>query len=365
MSASASTVACFVLPSSAGRRSCRVVNYLSGMGSSGGWRLQQALAVGVVFLAVLASCGGSDSEATVFEDAGFLAVPGEGSGIADEIAIMKSANEAAAGCMREQGYPYQPWSGFELMADSALTAPPLGTAEYAEQRGYGLLFNFPEQILTHPSAKQDPNQVFFDGLSDEEKFAYSQTRLGVDGGDGVRRASVDEELYDEGGCLGRELRAAGNYERGNLLGSLFGPYEQLEDQVNADARLLDYDEGWSACMAEAGFQFESSPRARASFQAHFDELWASVVFPATAVPIDEVQSMSEADRTELYSLQPEFDRDQWQRWRDEEITVATADAECQGDSLRYDIFVEVLAEFEDQFVADNQVVFDQLDSATS
>jgi hypothetical protein len=47
---------------------------------------------------------------------------------------------AAAGCMSEQGWPYQPWTSFELFSDTALSAPPLGTPEFAAERGYGLFF---------------------------------------------------------------------------------------------------------------------------------------------------------------------------------------------------------------------------------
>ncbi|MEM8747339.1 MAG: hypothetical protein AAGF91_11600 [Actinomycetota bacterium] len=321
-------------------------------------------ALGASVAGLLGACGADAQDSTVFEEAGFVIAPGEEFGLEVEVARQRAAQEAAAACMREQGWPYVPWSGFELVAESAFSAPPLGTSEFAAERGYGLLIGFPESILTHPSAKQDPNQVFFDGLSDEEKFAYSQTRLGADGGDGVRRASVDEDLYDEGGCLGRELRRDGGYQRGSLLGSLFGPYQQLQDQVNADARLLAYDEEWSRCMAESGFRYESSPDARDEFQMRYDELWASVFFPATAVPSDDVAAMSESERAELYALQPEYDREQWRRWLDAEIEVAVADLACQGDDARYDTFSEVLAEFEDQFIADNQVVFDELDAVS-
>jgi hypothetical protein len=62
------------------------------------------------------------------------------SGVEAEAAVQRAAEAAAAGCMSEQGWPYQPWTSFELFSDTALSAPPLGTPEFAAERGYGLFF---------------------------------------------------------------------------------------------------------------------------------------------------------------------------------------------------------------------------------
>ncbi len=316
-------------------------------------------AIVVAVTAILGACGEAEQEATVFEEVGFVGAANEAA-LQDELTASRAAQEAAAACMREQGFVYEPWSEVELLAGYVDAPGRVGTIEYAQERGYGILFSFPEQIKTHPSAKQNPNQVYGDGLSDSEKFVFYQTLLGPDGGDGVRRESVDEALYAEGGCLGRELRATGDFERSNLLGQLIGPYEQLEAQANADERLTSYDTTWSTCMADLGFTYESSPRVIQLFQQRFDELWASVSFPATGYTTEELQSLSEAERAALYAEQPRFDEQQWQGWRDEEQEVATADVTCQGDSPRQDILVAILAENEERFLAENAAIVEQL-----
>ncbi|MFV0524688.1 MAG: hypothetical protein ACK5RL_09335 [Acidimicrobiales bacterium] len=311
-------------------------------------------------LVLMVACGSSGpEEATVFEDLGLVAPEDPGAEAEAQLAAEREAQEAAAVCMREQGYPYEPWSEIELVAAIPVAAAEPGSRGFAEERGYGVLFGFPQSLETHPSAKKNPNQPYVDGLTNDEKFVYYETLLGVAGGDGLMRPGVDEELYLSGGCLGRELE--GIAEEMNLYGELVGAYETLEVTVNSDQRLLDYDREWSACMAEQGLTYASSPAAMADFEGRSSELWATVVFPADAYSADELVAMSEAERTALYTAEPEFDEQEWESWLEEERQVATADFDCQGDQPREDLFIEVLAEHQDAFVAANSTVIDQLE----
>lgn len=318
-------------------------------------------ALGLALVALTVGCGNPQEDPTVFESVGLATSPDNDGELEEHFASEAAVEEAAAECMRLQGWPYQPWSTGELVADHFLSAPPRGSQDYAAERGYGILAAFPTNILTHPAAKPDPNQVYVDGLSPEEKHAFYQTLLGIDGSDGERRASVDPELYARGGCRGEAREAVGDDGQSRLLSDLYLPFQQLEAQVNADPRLLAYDELWAECMAEAGFRFESSPQAQATFRDRYQALWASVAFPAAVYSSDGLQALSESDRAELYALPPVYDEDDWARGLDDEVAVAVQDAKCQSTSPRWDVFVDVLREFEDQFVADHQGTFDQLE----
>jgi hypothetical protein len=60
-------------------------------------------------------------------------------------------------------------------------------------------------------------------------------------------------------------------------------------------------------------------------------------------------------------VEPAYDRSLWEQWRTEEIDTAVADVGCQGDEPREELFIEVLAEHEDSFLAENAAVVEQLD----
>jgi len=311
----------------------------------------------------LIGCGADSREVSVLEEIGLLSAPDEGwDWIDEELTTMREAQHAAAFCMRQQGYDYVEWSPEELVfaptANANLSSP--GTVAYAEEVGYGILYNLPNSIGTHPSAKQNPNAVYVDGLEREQWFAYNQTLHGANGGDGIRRPSVDEELYAEGGCLGRELRKTGEFERSNLRGTLFPAFEDLKERANADPRLLGYDDQWSTCMAESGYQYASSRQAQADFRHQFSELWAATDYPIDGLLRDDLRALTTAERAELYSQGPTIDEDRWAAELETEIEVATADLVCQGESRRDDLEREVLQDLEARFVVENQALIDQL-----
>lgn len=297
-------------------------------------------------------------DSTAFEDVGLVGVE-NADGMSRELADMREATEEAAACMRSEGFTFVPWASAELVIDGLVEAPPVGTEEFAAQRGYGVLSGFSDSIRTHPSAKQDPNQVLLDGMTDQERFVYMQSLQGFDGG-GAIVAGVDEDLYNEGGCLGRAMRARGMFERTELLGELVGPYEELEARVNSDERLVDYDREWSTCMTDQGFAFESSPAASDHFRMRFRELWGTVTFPADAFTLEQLRDMSAGEREQLYRQDPIYDDNLLGEWRREEVATAVADLECQGSSRREKIFIEVLAEFEDEFLDEYAPVVEQL-----
>ena len=314
-----------------------------------------------VAASLLAACTSATSETAVVEEIGLVFAPGQQSDwFEEELAAHRAAGDRAAICMREQGYEYIPWSSLELVTTSLTGKPPAGTVEYATDHGYGILHNLPAAIRSHPSAKQDPNAVFVDGLTREQWFAYQQTLHGINGGDGIKRDGVDEELYRAGGCLGRELRAVTDYDEANLRGTLLPAWWDLEERANADQRMLDYDRTWSTCMAESGYQYASSAQAQASFTALHEEIWLGASFPTDGYLREDLQALSAAERTDLYRGEVAFDEQAWSDALALEIEIAVADLRCQSDQPRYDVYIEVLRDIEDRFVEENRTVIDQL-----
>lgn len=314
------------------------------------------LLVTAIAVVLAVACGGSSESTTVFDQIGLLTPPDEKSDdFVESLAREREASDAAAICMRSYGYEYIPWTSAEIVAPALLDAPPRGTQEFAAEVGYGILFNLPRQLETHPAAKQDPNLVFLDGLSRDQQAVYYQTLYGAGAGViGPRAQSVDPDLYQEGGCLGRELNRDGSTTRANLLGSLRPSFHDLAARANADPRLLAYDATWSACMAESGYRYASTVTAQADFEARFAELWSGADFPSSNYSADELASMTRSERAEIYADTPGFDRETWMAHLADEIEVATQDHVCQRDQQRFDIYAEVLRGFEQQWILENE-----------
>ncbi len=235
-----------------------------------------------------------------------------------------------------------------------------GTPEFAADYGYGQLSYLDQALRTHPSAKGDPNAIYNDGLTRDERADYFQTLQGVNSGYVPRRAGISQSDYRSGGCFGRDTNTEAELDRGNLMGQLWPALQDLEDRANADPRLLDYDREWSACMTSAGFQYASSAQAVDHFQNQFFAIWATAQFASDAFSSDELAAMTTAERTDLYELEPDFDRRLWDQAKADEIDVASQDLRCQGDNDRHSIYVEVLRDLEDQFVTENQNLVDQI-----
>lgn len=318
-------------------------------------------AIGLLALVGIAACGTSDSApTTVFEDLGFIAPPSADSGVSSLLLAEIEAAERAVPCMLAQGFDYVPWTSLQLTVGSSADASPSDPADFASERGYGMLYNLPASLMTNPAAKQDPNAVYTDGLLPDERRAYLQTLLGADAAAGERLPRVDSSIFEAGGCLGREMRASSEVAAVRLAGDLYPAFEDLQARANADPRLVDYDSEWSSCMAAAGFAYASSAGARDSFLRLKFEIWATAEFPAAAYDQDELRALSPAERRSLYSQLPTFDADAWNDGLELELQVAIQDIDCQGENPRFELLASILREMEPQFLSENQSVLDRL-----
>lgn len=225
---------------------------------------------------------------------------------------------AAAACMKKEGFEYQP--DFRSTAGGEL-AIPFGTEEFARTYGYGISSG-PFQFID-PGASDDPNQEYVDSLSEGERSAYDEALWGLPQGSGEEVAaggeSADEShQYDwsEGGCMGAADHELGSEPEPDdpQLQSLLMLLEREYEKAEAAPAVLAAGEAWSECMAEAGHaEYERRDEAAGDFDRRYGELLG---------PDGE-----EPDPAALDALQSE------------EIAVATADFECSRD----DGYAEALA----------------------
>ncbi len=322
---------------------------------NGVW-LSRLLAVSVFVAGACGSSSEDEAAPLVFEQLGISHL-----NIGEQIRAREISEarvvEAAGICMKEQGYTWIPWTSSELYAPE-VSELERGTPEFAAVYGYGILPLFPTRIRTHPLARQNPNDVFIDGLERSERNVFYQTLYGADVGT-PRAAGVEEELYDQGGCIGRANRDFGIFP--NLSDALFAQYEDIERRANADEAVVAYDAEWSDCMAEKGFAYESSPSAVNAFSTIDLEIWSATTFPVSEYDSDALRALTDDERRSLYALPPIYDQQRVADEAEREIAVATADFECQGDQPRTAVFGEALAKYEDEFLETNPEVVASLE----
>ena len=149
-----------------------------------------------------------------------------------EIEAHNSGQQAIAGCMRDAGFGFEP-----ELRDAAFEAERFGLhltlEEIYRREGLGIIWGFRGFLAEEP-----------EGAAIEESPDYLRALEG----EAARRSAEPLEL---GGCelVGAEVEAS---VRGDL-DAFDAAGEEYLIRIAADPRIAEFDRGWSACMADAGY----------------------------------------------------------------------------------------------------------------
>lgn len=356
---------------------------------------------GVVAVALLTAACGSDGEAsssgggaagTDLTAADLFESPlAEYTGAADFFAedgqqamvdAMAEAEQAVAECMREQGFEYKVVDRSDMFSFSGgggWFEDPFDR-EAVETVGFGISTTFEDtfgDIEEQMSA--DPNAEIRQSLSPSEQQAYDEALMGAAfagmfGGGSGGAVGVDvEEVTDSGegesggdaivniddfdpaqmGCQGSAFAAmadlgGGIWEDEELSGAL----EDLEERLEADPRMVDANADWSACMADAGHDFESLDEVFEEISGRMDEVMGVDEMGFEAPIGGDAEGVAEA-----FSF--DYDEAALSEVQAFELDVAKANFDCQIPLLETQ--VEVRNELEGEFVEANREQLEALD----
>jgi len=255
-----------------------------------------------------------------------------------EEAINVKREDFLAQCMNDAGFEYIPnptiMSGAEEFSGARLD-----DREWVTQWGWGLV-NYPGRDNPAPSTSEviDPNQNYYDGLSEAEELAWATAMYGVwdsETGEAEQlgcRSLADQHFYEETIAVTEEFRP--------LLDSI----RQVAYvwTLSPEFEATHYD--WGNCMADAGYvglEHVSDAQTR-FFEDYYNPFWDNWDWETSDQPYHS---------PELAELQ------------EHEIEMALADLDCREkvnfqarqDQARYDA--------EAQFVADNRSALEALRSA--
>jgi hypothetical protein len=280
--------------------------------------------------------------------------------------------EAIRVCMVELGFEYVP----VLQPEGAFFYDDSGPEEYAARYGFGIsTWVGNEDAFAGPADDwEDPNRAIVEAMSESERDAYYAALYGTEEEQQAdMTVEVDpetgEEMYiSEGfgfGCQGRAYEELYGSQSGqNALWEELGPdLEAMYERMQADPRIQEVNAEWSSCMADNGYEYESQETLYEDvfevFQARLDEIVGpngGYVDPFEGWTEDEINAFFEEKSEdeinaffETANQQVDYDEEALAALQEEEIALAVAAAQCSKDFE--DLYLEVSAEYEAEFIA--------------
>jgi hypothetical protein len=316
------------------------------------WALLPVLSVA----ALLMACGGGSGEdpeaapdeasteerRTPIEE--FLGETWTGENEAQWLGDLREVDNLVAECMSAQGFEYTPISdsaGGETVVVDGEVVEGQGQAdqsdlasddEYVSEYGYGIstidAFGDGERV------RPDVGNV--SELSPEEKVAYDQALRGEWTGydQWVAGEIVDEELIDgappDAGCYGQAIHEvfpngvdAPEDRIADQFPILTEAADVVESRAQNDPRAVEARGEWADCMADAGHPEYGSP----------EEAMQGVT--------DRFEALDGTDAA-------------LQQLRDDEVSLAVADADCQEQVDLEAVLWDVRVDHEQEFLDDNR-----------
>lgn len=271
----------------------------------------------------------------------------------------REMQEEIAQCMAEQGFEYKPviWEeefGFAGLGDEE----DLTEEEWKLKYGYGVFAMMLEDMQRWeeegPPEEDfvDPNMEYMESLSESEREAYEKALWGDWEGHAPEPQFDEEgnEIWVEpdwseiGGCQNtvQQEYFGGEEEAWQELDKELQPaWEELDQWINTDARVVELNQAWSACMAEKGYDFENEEAIHEHLFGLEEGLWSQAEPPPDWEPTEE-------ELEDMGAFGPGVDEADVQALADEELAIASADVECAGNM--HEEIDEISREYESEFI---------------
>jgi hypothetical protein len=239
-------------------------------------------------------------------------------------------------CMKAQGFDYVPVD--PLAQRAALTGKARMTdEEFLEQFGYGI-----STLFGRGEAESDPNDRIRKSLGPADRAAYDRTLWGENPGLTFSEAIDSDAATELGGCTKQATEAV--FGGAAVLAQVQGKFDELEERITQDQRMVRAVEKWSTCMADEGYRYDEPEEIDTDLIRRFKAIVGAGAQPgATAPPT----SGASYDRAALTALQRE------------EVKIANADLACEKRHIT-PVELEVRPQYEATFRKQNKRLLDQV-----
>jgi hypothetical protein len=233
-------------------------------------------------------------------------------------------------CMKEQGFDYVPVD--PLAQRAALTGKARMTdEEFLDQFGYGI-----STLFGRGSPASDPNERIRRSLGPADRAAYDRALFGESPGLTFADAIDDDAAADLGGCTKEATGAV--FGGTEVLASLQGRFDQLEERLGQDQRMVRAVEKWSACMKDQGYTYDEPEQIDADLIKRFKAIVGSATPAGATAPADPKALY---DKSALAAL------------KREEVKIARADLACEKKEIT-PVELEVRPQYEEAFRKQNK-----------
>lgn len=266
--------------------------------------------------------------------------------------------ELIATCMANQGFEYVP-----AVTPSSIIGVAFDEEQFAREQGFGISTRYDAVDENDPSGRwTDPNEAIVTAMSESERNAYYE---GLYGAETELEAGAEESdaTFWGGGCQGEAAQEV--FGQAEAIFSELEPLlTDLQERVDADPRMTDADQGWTACMSDRGYQYESADDIWNTALDDLQQRYAAIAGgsdPFAGWSDEEIQEfVANSSPQELDDFYAQFEQQSRQdvdqealtALQEEEIALAVANYEC-GEERRQ-LEQEVRSEYEKEFIQQNR-----------
>lgn len=287
----------------------------------------------LVSTVLLAACGGDDPQPAdtpveLEDQLGFSE-----SGVAERQSRVEGRIQE---CMKAQGFDYVPVD--PLAQRAALTGKArMSDEEFLDQFGYGI-----STLFGRGGKQSDPNERLRRSLGPADRAAYERALWGDNPGLTFAEAIDNDAATELGGCTRRATDAV--FGGATVLASLQGKFDELEERITQDQRMVRAVERWSACMEERGYRYAEPEEIDTDLLKRFQAILGSGTQAGATAPADPSASY---DRAKLAALKAE------------EVKVARADLACEKREIT-PVELDVRPQYESAFRDRNSKLISQV-----
>jgi hypothetical protein len=239
-------------------------------------------------------------------------------------------------CMKAQGFDYVPVD--PLAQRAALTGKARMTDdEFLEQFGYGI-----STLFGRGETEADPNDRIRKTLSPADRAAYDRTLWGENPGLTFSEAIDSDAATELGGCTRQATEEV--FGGATVLARIQGKFDELEERITQDQRMVRAVEKWSKCMADKGYQYDEPEEIDTDLIRRFKAILGAAVQPGATAPPTRGTTY---DRAALAALQRE------------EVKIANADLACEKEHIT-PVELEVRPQYEETFRKQNRQLLQQV-----
>jgi hypothetical protein len=239
-------------------------------------------------------------------------------------------------CMKAQGFDYVPVD--PLAQRAALTGKARMTdEEFLEQFGYGI-----STLFGRAQAQADPNDRIRKSLSPADRAAYDRTLWGESPGLTFSEAIDSDAASELGGCTKQATEKV--FGGAAVLAKIQGKFDELEQRITQDQRMVRAVEKWSKCMSDQGYRYDEPEEIDTDMIKRFKAIVGAGVQPGATAPPTRGTTY---DRAAVAALQRE------------EVKIANADLACEKRNIT-PVELEVRPQYEAAFRKQNRQLLNQV-----